>query len=455
MFNVRWEYDDVTNIFTIEHISFWNETAGIDLRNRTLTESTNKYVYDKGDMPSQEQFDFMEAEDNNYATHVISYKSPCTNQDKESNIVKYINNVTTDIEYIQRNVADAEYLGSSISNDGFVILANYEDGGLYYVYKASAYESAQSSYNVYLSWSYLLRAFFRHERTLLTGFIQGTAIDFISAKKIKIQEVSAIVCKSELYEPDEYITTELGETYFNSEKGYVKRAVLKPYGEINFTLQYGPDTDDTAVMPDPLKTIHLYVLCGVPSSYEVYLSEANVYDSYFWIWIDETTCMDVIIPAGTTYQTGPLDADCVDADADIKVNMNDASFDGWYWTYNETGDPPNPCDDGDCGGGVIPPAIPGDPTLDSVTQAHTCATIVVSYTQSDANATYYEVYRKVAAGAYSLIGTSLTTTYNDHSGGMNWKWDGAIVWYKVKACNISGCSGYSNDISIVLDCTTE
>jgi hypothetical protein len=43
------------------------------------------------------------------------------------------------------------------------------------------------------------------------------------------------------FDPKEYLTTELGETYFNGEKAKVSKANIKPYGEINLELLYGPD----------------------------------------------------------------------------------------------------------------------------------------------------------------------------------------------------------------------
>ena len=54
-------------------------------------------------------------------------------------------------------------------------------------------------------------------------------------------------------------------------------------------------------------------------------------------------------------------------------------------------------------------------------------------------ATSYEVWRDVARGGpYNLRGTVSGTTYDDRDAS-----PGVVYWYKVKACNASGCSAFS------------
>ena len=259
MYNLFWTYDGTT--VRIEHYDYWESAPGLDLRTQKLSEKSNKYSYVKDDMPRWEKFSFMESEDSNFTTHVISYdytaKSPCVNNDSVERAV----NVTTDLSYIEKCVADAasEELLSNIEDEGFVILANYKEGANYYVYYGTAYENGNGNFNYVNSWSYLLRAFFLHGRVLMSGYINATAVDFISARKIKQQEIKAVVCYEDAYDPNDYITTELGETWFGGQKGYVKTASIKPSGEVTFNLLYGEDKDTSVVMPERVKTLHVVI----------------------------------------------------------------------------------------------------------------------------------------------------------------------------------------------------
>ena len=60
-----------------------------------------------------------------------------------------------------------------------------------------------------------------------------------------------------------------------------------------------------------------------------------------------------------------------------------------------------------------------------------------------AGATYYQVYRNPDSDgtpAYGWIANTTDDDYDDYSCS-----DGVTYCYKIKACNISGCSGYSNE----------
>ena len=64
--------------------------------------------------------------------------------------------------------------------------------------------------------------------------MNGSLTTFYSAKKIKQQECSIIYCST--LNPNRGIITELGEDYFGGQRGEIKKAVVKSYGEINLTL---------------------------------------------------------------------------------------------------------------------------------------------------------------------------------------------------------------------------
>ncbi len=82
--------------------------------------------------------------------------------------------------------------------------------------------------------------------------------------------------------------------------------------------------------------------------------------------------------------------------------------------------------------------VPEVPTGVSATDGLYTDRVRVTWNASP-GATSYEVWRDVAQGGpYSLRGTVAGTTYDDLDAS-----PGVVYWYKVKACNPSGCSAFS------------
>lgn len=448
MYNVYYKYED--GIFRLEHISYWDNEAGMDLRTQKLAEKSNKYSYLKDDMPRFEKFSFMEAGDVNYVEHIISYDHPCVNN--ENNTFEYGNRITTDLQYIVDSMANPDFLGSNIDESGFVILANLLEGMDYWVCYGTAYASVMASYNYVNSWSFLLRAFFRHDRVLMNGFIQGIPIDFMSARKTKLQEIKAIVCASDNYNPDQYITTELGENWFAGQKGYVNRADLKPNGQVDFRLVYGEDENGEAVMPEQIKTIRCVIETPF-SDVRTFLSEPNIYDSYYWVYfndddINPEACMEIMIPAGVTYQEDMITYHL--PIVSVKFNPTSSSIAGWLFVYNNN-EPVDYADPGDCGDDPAPPAVPPIPAMTGAGQGSVCDKVTINWAVS-AGATFYSVYRKPdddLVDNWMHIDNSINNYYEDFWAGTQ---GGITFYYKVKACNISGCSDFSDEASINIVC---
>ena len=257
--NLKWSYNLATNILTIEHISFWESTAGIDIRNQDLTQATNKYNYSKEETPKFERFSWLESKDWNFAGEPIRYNIIS----QENNIIELNLNVTTDIEYIQdcTSVVDEESL---ISDDGFVLLANRLDGVDYYVMTAGIPQTTFVKFNGDLSWPALHEYYFKHDRYIIEGYINGVLTTFFTAKKTIQQECSIVLCKS--FDPEQYITTELGEKFFSEIKAFVKKAIIKPYSEINLSLIYGPKDNDNPGNPPPKVAEVIEYSDAVPST---------------------------------------------------------------------------------------------------------------------------------------------------------------------------------------------
>jgi hypothetical protein len=251
--NLRWEYAADLDILTIEHVSAWDTVSAIDIRAQDLTKSTNKFRYIKEELPKYEYFKWMEAYYDDFIGEPIWYDSACVSNESTD----FALNVTTDIQFIRDCVLAGEE--AKISKDGWVLFSTYLSGTDYIINFNSG--TGAPLFNADLSWYRLHRLFFKHDRQLPTGYLNDTLTTFYSSKKIKQQECSIIWC-SEL-NPNRGIITELGEDYFGGQRGEIKKAVIKPYGEINLTLVYGPEASEiTPETESKIIRIHESGICG-------------------------------------------------------------------------------------------------------------------------------------------------------------------------------------------------
>ena len=423
MFNVYWTFDGTT--ITIEHLSYFTKTDGLDLRTQPISDRSNKYSYDKVDMPKYEKFNWMESSDIAFQGVDIYYDSPCLARDAGSK--EYSVPVTTDLEMIQ-------LYEESISDDGFVILANYYDGSDYRVWFANAKYGSAFKYNMDLSWANLHDAFHRHGRVLPEGYMNNVLTSFASIIPTKIQEINAVVCYEDAYDPNDRITTELGEIYFDGEKGYVKSATISPTGQVKFSLLYGDTELGGESTPEPPTFWIVEDLTLHNNSYVyVYLNVPAPYDITFWIWVEETNCQEYVVLEGEMYHSELVDAtigmDPIEY-GDLKYNLTSATLNDFTIKYSGDGcalpdDPAFPiieitdADCGDAGGEVPPPVTPvvnisvkggetwyidnesgniaiGSTTLSFTFMPHDC-------TVPGSHLIYIRVTRNAAVDAYSTV----------------------------------------------------
>jgi hypothetical protein len=271
--NLRWDYDGTDLI--IEHVSYFTHPAGIDIRTQEIATSSNKYRYLEEEMPMYEKFSFAEASESDFVGQPIYYDSLCVNQDSLSNTSELNVPVTTDIEYIDYCCSDdgiAAGLDSNISDDGIVLFATIPNTPTSFnILVAEGAYSGETHFNNDLSWANLHHYFFKHDRILMQGYMNGTLTDFHSAKKGKEQKCNILYCPE--LDPVNNITTELGETYFGGEKAWVKKMEKKPYGEIALTLVYGPNDTVMPAQTYPKTMVITEKVTGTTSRFYAYLSE--------------------------------------------------------------------------------------------------------------------------------------------------------------------------------------
>lgn len=296
MFHVKWDYDMVSNTINVEHISWWTKAAGIDLRTQLSCKATNKYSYLKEKMPKYEKFSFMEADDYNFVGTPIWYDSACVNPDPESNVKELNISVTTDLQHIIDNP-------TAISDEGFVILCNYESGGLYFVAIEGGMLVPHVLPNMHLSWANLQNSYFRHNRILIEGYMNAVLTTFWSAQKNIIQPCVAIVCDE--FDPTEEMTTELGETYLSGVKGTVDKAELSPEGKLKLSLLYGPADNENTGVSGPVKYVVIYQDGDVLYATLTETSLVDIDMVIVNLLCDGSASADIAwqIPAGTMYST--------------------------------------------------------------------------------------------------------------------------------------------------------
>jgi uncharacterized protein (TIGR02145 family) len=270
MFQVNWNYEALTDTIHIEHVSNFpvNPQGEVDIRTQLTCVATNKYSYVKEDMPKYEKFFWMEVQNVNFEGVPIRYESDCLNQDSETNTREIKLNVTTDLEYIFNATSDDP---NTISDDGWVVLCNESDGGGgYQVAIELGNWNVETKLNMHLSWAMLHKRYWLHNRVLIEGYINNVVTQFYTSQKTRQQECTVIFCNP--FNPNDVIKTELGESYFDAEKGEVKRAEISPSGEVKLTLMYG--TKNYAITPPVADAPWIQITMTNCTHFEAILSEA-------------------------------------------------------------------------------------------------------------------------------------------------------------------------------------
>lgn len=320
-----WTYDEATNIITIEHISSFSGVVGIDTRTQKSTQGRNKYTSLSDEIYKFEKFVWMEAKNLDFVGDPISYDDCAGGNSNNSTITYDFSNLTTDLLYI-RECMESTDTENLISDDGWVILANIDYiGTLYVLWNYSLYTDWPFIIpNIDLSWAYLHILFWKHNRQLIEGYMNGLGVTFYTAKGSKRQELSITDCPPGMlydqFDPTEEVVTELGQTYLGGVNGVVRRAVIKPFGQIDLELLYAPPAN-----VNPGYNYGQYVrFCeyntGATSSLFVLLANQPVpvqIDFVFTVTImdaDADVCMSanitVTINAGDYYGTVPYNPWC-------------------------------------------------------------------------------------------------------------------------------------------------
>jgi hypothetical protein len=201
MFQLWWYIND-SNQIVIVHQSEIENNLGLDITIDPYIKTTAHkkiFQFDKTLLYRYETWKFAESNGIDFVGQSIEYSELCTVKESVNKTKNYdISIITTDLEYVQTNSDD-------ISDDGFVIIAT--DGAN--VLTENGAITGILQLNGHLATSNLQDKYWRHNRILSIGKLNGVDVTFISTQKIKkLTEQTIILCED--YDPLKQVTTELG-----------------------------------------------------------------------------------------------------------------------------------------------------------------------------------------------------------------------------------------------------
>lgn len=210
-YNLEYRIEGGGTIFRMEHVSFFNKTAGLDLtlpRYANFVAGKRKYSYDSEEIPSREEFKFMEASSGDFQGVPIYYTGGCVSKGSKDNVKTYTaDKITTDVELVLSNPQPDSKV---VADEGFVLIAADYDGADYFIITESPIFSG-STINNSLAWAQLHRDYHRYNRPLPQGIMNGVDTTFISVKPNKRgDKITVPLCCDDVFNPDQTIKTALG-----------------------------------------------------------------------------------------------------------------------------------------------------------------------------------------------------------------------------------------------------
>lgn len=209
-FQVYWYLDDSDHIVFI-HISELTQGTGIDLTTYETALHHNQIEFIKDYIVKEEVWEWMEAKGADFVGLPITYS--CVSKEKtEFNL----SDITTDLGYIQNYPED-------ISDDGFVIVAT--DGTD--IINETGLISGATILNGHMSLANLHYNYWRHDRPLPSGNMNGSDETFLSTKHLqKLAQIAISLCCVD-FDPFDKLTHSLGTVYVDSAEFSIYDEKLK------------------------------------------------------------------------------------------------------------------------------------------------------------------------------------------------------------------------------------
>jgi hypothetical protein len=191
MFNVYWKLDETTGDMILEHITYFEQTASLDITDQNIVLN-----YGKGETSAPTKETFKWADDATFSEAHLGYPityGACGNGTKDHRVALFSN----DIDYI-RNIDNQ----SEISDTGFCLISNIVSGGVYVLIDK----------NAPMGWMMLHDNLHRDYRYFEHGTMNDADDTFSLIRRTrKIDAFKVNVCCSDGFDVTAPITTILGD----------------------------------------------------------------------------------------------------------------------------------------------------------------------------------------------------------------------------------------------------
>lgn len=161
--------------FRIEHVSRRSRIVGMDLnqpRYAKYIKGARKWSYDKAKIPAKEEFKLQEASTyGDFPGLPILYNNGCVSKEGKDQVKTYaLDYITTDLQLVLSNpAADSKV----VSDQGFFLAAADLFGTDYVLITEPAILSSQAEPNNSLAWAQLHRDYWKYNRPLRSGTMNG------------------------------------------------------------------------------------------------------------------------------------------------------------------------------------------------------------------------------------------------------------------------------------------
>lgn len=235
MFQAYW-YVNATGQLRIEHIDFFVQLQALDLTTAealTWNANTNKYNHLSEAAPKRERMAYQTQRTLDVVGRDIVYPPACATAELKTETV----DITADLAYV---AADPQ----AINLESFVILATTQTATtpteLYEVIVDTGILLPVPVTNHPLAWSTLHDRYFRSNRYVHTGELNGQTTTFVVRPTIEQDELVAYGCCDIItWDGSGTVKTELGEVYLGKRQGVVQKLIWEDFKDVvTLTLRY-------------------------------------------------------------------------------------------------------------------------------------------------------------------------------------------------------------------------
>ncbi len=207
-----WWFIDGDNI-VIKHQSEIENNIGLNIFSAQYTNTTShkkSIEFNKSILYTYEEWALMESDGIDFKGKPIEYSALCTaNFDEKRTKLYSIPTFTSDIRLIQKD-------SDKVSDNGFAVIVNEANN---FINIETGLISNKPQLNGHLSLANLHYNYWRHNRILSSGKMNGIDTEFLSTQKIrKLKEHQIVLCEE--FDPLKQVNTEQGEAIVNEATFY-------------------------------------------------------------------------------------------------------------------------------------------------------------------------------------------------------------------------------------------